>query len=108
MSPFKPLFLAGCTILGLATQPADALDPRAQRGLALARTNCTKCHAIGKVGDSPMREAPPFRTLHKRYPVEDLAEALAEGISTGHPSMPEWRFDPGQIGDLIEYLKTLE
>ena len=70
MSPFKPLFLAGCTILGLATQPADALDPRAQRGLALARTNCTKCHAIGKVGDSPMREAPPFRTLHKRYPLK--------------------------------------
>ena len=56
----------------------------------------------------PLREAPPFRTLHQRYPIEDLAELLAEGISTGHPTMPEWRFDPGQIGDLIAYLKTLE
>jgi cytochrome c len=46
--------------------------------------------------------------LHQRYPVDDLAESLAEGISTGHPTMPEWRFDPGQIGDLIAYLKTLE
>ena len=88
--------------------PACALDAREQRGFTLARTNCIKCHAIGKIGDSPMREAPPFRTLHERYPVEDLSESFAEGISTGHPSMPEWRFDPGQIGDLIAYLRTLE
>jgi hypothetical protein len=54
-----------------------------------------------------MAEAPPFRDLHKRYPVEELGESLAEGISTGHPSMPEWRLDPGEIGDLIAYLKTL-
>jgi cytochrome c len=40
--------------------------------------------------------APPFRTLHERYPVEDLVEPLAEGIVTGHPTMPEFRFDPGQ------------
>jgi len=49
-----------------------------------------------------------FRELHKRYPVEDLAESLAEGIVTGHPTMPEFRFDPAQIGDVIAYLKTLE
>ena len=42
------------------------------------------------------------------YPVESLEEALAEGISTGHPTMPEFRLDPGQIGDVIAYLKSLE
>ena len=52
--------------------------------------------------------APPFRSLHLRYPVETLAEAFAEGITTGHPSMPEFRLDPGQINDVISYLKTLE
>ena len=26
----------------------------------------------------------------------------------GHPTMPEFRLDPGQIGDVIAYLKTLE
>ena len=88
--------------------PAEALDAREQRGFTLTKADCAKCHAIGRVGESPLREAPPFRTLHRRYPVEDLAESLAEGISTGHPTMPEWRFDPGQIGDLIAYLKTLE
>jgi hypothetical protein len=40
--------------------------------------------------------------------VESLEEALAEGIVSGHPTMPEFRLDPGQIQDLISYLKTLE
>jgi hypothetical protein len=60
------------------------------------------------VGESPLRIAPPFRTLHQRYPVESLVEALSEGIVTGHPSMPEFRLDVAQIGDLIAYLHTLE
>jgi hypothetical protein len=52
--------------------------------------------------------APPFRELHKRYPVEDLEEALAEGISTRHPAMPEFRLEPSQIDDFIAFLKSLE
>jgi mono/diheme cytochrome c family protein len=63
---------------------------------------------VDRVSASPLRIAPPFRELHKRYPVESLEEALAEGIRTGHPSMPEFRLDPDQIGDVIAYLKSLE
>jgi cytochrome c len=43
-----------------------------------------------------------------RYPVERLEEALADGIVTGHPTMPELRLDPGQVGDVIAHLKSLE
>jgi mono/diheme cytochrome c family protein len=86
----------------------DVLSPQEQRGLTLVRTNCSRCHAIGRVGGSPLEIAPPFRTLHTRYPVEDLQEPLAEGIVTGHPTMPEFSFDPGQVGDIIAYLKSLE
>jgi mono/diheme cytochrome c family protein len=89
-----------------AAQPA--LEPAAQRGLTLARTHCARCHSIDRVTASPLAIAPPFRTLHQKYPVENLEEALAEGISTGHPTMPEFRFDPGQASDLIAFLKTLE
>ena len=88
--------------------PATAASPQQQRGKTFAINNCAKCHAIDKVSPSPLKIAPPFRTLHKRYPVETLAEALAEGIQTGHPTMPEFQLDPGQIGDLLAYLKTLE
>jgi uncharacterized protein (DUF433 family) len=55
-----------------------------------------------------MRAAVPLRDLHQRYAVDDLAEPLAEGIRTGHPSMAEYRLDPGQVADVIAYLKTLE
>ena len=87
---------------------AETLSPAAQRGLVFVQTHCARCHAIGNLGGSPIVEAPPFRTLHTKYPVESLAEALAEGIVTGHPSMPEFRLDPGQVQDVISYLKSLE
>jgi hypothetical protein len=60
------------------------------------------------VSPSPLKIAPPFRTLHERYPVETLEEALAEGIITGHPSMPQFSFEADQVGDFIAFLKTLE
>jgi cytochrome c len=87
---------------------AQPLEPAAQRGLTIARTYCARCHSIDRVTASPLAIAPPFRNLHKKYPVENLEEALAEGISTGHPTMPEFRFDPGQITDFIAFLKSLE
>jgi cytochrome c len=96
------------TLLTSSAMAQPALEPAAQRGLMIARTNCARCHSIDRVTASPLAIAPPFRTLHKKYPVENLEEALAEGISTGHPTMPEFRFDPGQVNDFIAYLKTLE
>jgi cytochrome c len=88
--------------------PALALSPAEQRGKAYASRHCARCHAIDRVTTSPLKAAPPFRTLHLRYPVETLAESLAEGISTGHPAMPTAELDPDQIHDLLSYLKTLE
>ena len=99
------------SVFALLTSSAAAqpgLEPAAQRGLTLARTHCARCHSIDRVTASPLVIAPPFRTLHKKYPVENLQEALAEGISTGHPTMPEFRFDPGQVNDIISFLKSLE
>jgi cytochrome c len=95
-------------LLLMLTTPALAMSPAEQRGKTYALTNCARCHSIDRVTPSPLRVAPPFRTLHLRYPVEDLGEALAEGIVTGHPTMPEFQLDPDQIHDLLSYLKTLE
>jgi mono/diheme cytochrome c family protein len=100
--------LAAQLLASPAAWSAEALTPAAQRGLVLVRTNCARCHAIYRIGPSPLKIAPPFRTLHERYPVEQLEEPLAEGIVTGHPTMPEFSFDPGQVGDVIAYLKSLE
>jgi hypothetical protein len=32
--------------------------------------------------------------LEARYPLEALEEALAEGIVTGHPDMPQFALEP--------------
>ena len=87
---------------------ALAASPAEQRGKTLALNNCARCHSIDRVSPSPLKIAPPFRTLHDRYPVENLAESLAEGIETGHQNMPVYRLDADQIHDLLAYLKTLE
>ena len=100
--------LAGFAIAIAGLTPALAASPAEQRGKTFALTNCARCHSIDRVTQSPLRIAPPFRTLHERYRIETLAEALAEGIVTGHPTMPEFQLDPDQINDLLAYLKTLE
>jgi cytochrome c len=104
VTPVAVILLCVC----LSAKGAEVLSPAAQRGRVLVTNNCARCHAIDKVSASPVHIAPPFRTLHEHYPVEDLEESLAEGIVTGHPMMPEFRFDPGEVNDIITYLKTLE
>jgi len=101
------ILVAALVCLASAAQ-AQGLQPPQQRGLTFVRVHCAQCHSIDKVSESPLRIAPPFRTLHQRYPIESLEEALGEGIVAGHPSMPEFRLDPGQVGDVIAFLKTLE
>ncbi|MFW6076275.1 MAG: c-type cytochrome [Hyphomicrobiales bacterium] len=98
-------------ILLLALAPAAWAEDRSARieaGHDIADRLCARCHAIGAEGDSPHEEAPPFRTFAERWPVEHLAEALAEGITVGHPDMPEFVLEPGEIDSFIAYLKSLE
>jgi cytochrome c553 len=101
------ILIAGLAI-ALSSGEALAASPSAQRGLVIARTYCARCHSIDKASESPLKIAPPFHTLHERYPLTDLEEPLGEGIVTGHPSMPEFRFEPDQIHDFIGFLKTLQ
>src|SRR5947209_8463906 len=90
--------------------PAAAQDNAAlqQRGRTLVTSHCSRCHAIGQTGDSPHREAPPFRTLATRYPVDSLAEALGEGLLTGHPDMPEFIFEVRDVSAILAYLQSIQ
>jgi mono/diheme cytochrome c family protein len=93
---------------GLLQVAAAATDGQVQRGKTFVGANCATCHAVGRIGESPLAVAPAFRELHTKYPVEDLGEALAEGITTGHPTMPQFELEPDQITDVLAYLKSLE
>ena len=94
---------------GLATAPALAAEKDlTDKGEVLVKENCSRCHAIGKEGNSPHPEAPPFRTLSSRYPIEDLSESLAEGIVSGHPDMPIFVFSAADVEAIIDYLNSIQ
>ena len=83
----------------------QVVDP--EHGRAIAERECARCHAILRTGQSPHLKAPPFRELPKRYPVEHLAESLVEGIVVGHGDMPEFIFEPDEVGALLAYIASL-
>ena len=100
---FIPILATGAMVCGDAlAQTSPTL-----RGEAIAQRLCARCHAIGRTGESPAGRAPAFRDLSKRYPIEHLAEALAEGIVTGHSGMPQFTFEPREIEALLSYLHSL-
>ncbi len=97
-------------LFGLALMMAGAAHAQgsAGRGGALVERNCAMCHSVGVRGQSPSADAPRFRDLSKRYPIEMLEEALAEGILTRHPAMPQFRFTVPEINDIIAYLNSIQ
>jgi mono/diheme cytochrome c family protein len=98
--------LAWSAILLCVSEFAFAEQSAAERrGLIFVREYCSQCHAIGKVGRSPVANAASFRALRLRYPVADLQRPLLEGI---HPAMPRFQLTPSQVMDVMAYLKTLE
>ena len=88
------------------TELASASSPDIRKGQAIAKRLCARCHDVGN-GESSLAAAPPFRTLPQKYPVENLAEALAEGIVTGHPDMPQFKFSPAEIDALLSFIDSL-
>jgi cytochrome c len=97
------ILLAAC-----ATPQDRAARAEEERGREIAATHCGSCHAIAAIGESPAPEAPPFRTLSRNYRVDTLEEALAEGISVGHPAMPQFQFAPDDVDALIAYLQSIQ
>jgi len=97
--------VAACGLPGAALAETSANTIRA--GNEIAQKFCGHCHAIGQEGKSAHPDAPPFRTIAAKGNVENLEEALGEGIIVGHPDMPQFQFKPGDVGALVAYLKSL-
>jgi cytochrome c len=107
-----------CRLLPLAlftlaiTMPALALAQAATaelgKGRVLVQERCGACHAVARGEISRHGAAPPFEEVVKRYPPEELAEALAEGIDVGHPDMPAFEFSEEEVLRIVAYLKSLE
>jgi cytochrome c len=97
-------------LAGPATaQTATDATPNAD-GRAIADRLCARCHAIEPGAASPVSQAPPLWRIGQRYPVENLAESLAEGIVTGHGpvQMPSFQLDSASIDALLAYLASVQ
>jgi cytochrome c len=95
-------------MLTIAAVSAQESTSALKRGADLLAANCARCHATGTTGSSPHPDAPAFRTLSQKYPIEGLGEALAEGLSVGHPDMPEFTFESEDVGAILSYLKSIQ
>lgn len=99
------LLIASCAGAG---RPARGDQATVDRGRAIAEANCGSCHTLSRSGESPRADAPPFRTLSQNYQVDDLEEALAEGISAGHPAMPQFQFSADDAHAIVVYLNSMQ
>lgn len=107
--PFLSLLarcLAAVALVAALAQPSYAQSDK--QGVTLLIRDCGRCHAVGLSGASPRADAPAFRTLSSRYRIEALEEALGEGIMSGHPDMPEFRYDADEVGAIIDYLNAIQ
>ena len=107
MMRLRPIPVSATAALLIVAGLATATSQDAKSGLAILEQNCMRCHAVGPEGRSPHAEAPMFSEIANRYEPELLAEALAEGIVTGHPDMPEFVYSSDEIEDIIAFLNTL-
>jgi len=108
MRSFQILLALAALIAALAVATAARAQSDTARGRLLVQRYCAGCHNVTRSGESPNRAAPPFRDLNQRYRIDDLGEALAEGILTGHPAMPEFQFPPKDVAAVLAYLKSIQ
>ncbi len=102
-------FLPAVSLFALVWLPvsAQAQDP-AETGRALLQQACASCHAIGKTGDSPRPGVPPFRGLSRSYDLDQFPRQLQAGIVSGHPDMPEFKFNEADAHAVGVYLRSIQ
>ncbi len=86
---------------------ADEMSPLAKRGAALAEQMCGSCHAVGRTDQSPHIGAPPFRNLDRRLDIDSFMQRLRDGLTSGHPDMPTFRFTRQDARAFLAYLRAI-
>jgi cytochrome c len=86
---------------------AFAQEP-AQRGRAVLEDHCATCHAVGKTGASPRPTAPAFRTLSRSFDLDEFPQKLQNGLASGHPDMPEFKFSEDDARAVTAYLRSIQ
>ena len=94
-------------LLGLPTALHGADPGELARGEALLREKCGRCHAVGAVGESPLKTAPPMRDIYARFAPRELQAELMEGMVSRHKAMPQIDFSEEDAHAILAYLRAL-
>ncbi len=77
-------------------------------GADIASARCGRCHATGTTGESPLPQAPAFRTLASRYRLDVLREEFQQGVHVGAAEMPKFDLSIADIDALSAYLASIQ
>jgi mono/diheme cytochrome c family protein len=99
--------IAGLLVTWSAASDAATTSELRSRGKAVLQENCSRCHAIGARGKSPLEGAPPMRTIYGRFGPRELQAELREGMVSRHRAMPQIEFSDEDTDAILAYLYAL-
>ncbi|MBI5264141.1 MAG: cytochrome c [Bradyrhizobium sp.] len=89
-----------------AAQAATTKELRS-RGKAILEEKCSRCHAVGTRDLSPLKGAPPMRTIYGRFAPKELRAEIQEGMVSRHREMPQIDFSDEDTDAIMAYLYAL-
>jgi cytochrome c len=95
-------------VIGVLVASAASAQEPAELGRTLLEDHCASCHVIGKTGDSPRENAPPFRTLSRSFDLDKIQGQLERGLTAGHPDVPEFKFGEDDARVVAAYLRSIQ
>ena len=88
---------------------AHARAEEQRNGKEMLQQLCARCHAVGRTGASPNRQAPPFRSFSETKLYDsDFLKRLQDGYSSIHPFMPTFRFNREDAEEVVNYMKSIQ
>lgn len=109
VAAFSVLLAGGCAGVTMTSVQARLGDHHGavERGEAVAKSQCSGCHAVEARGESPRLDAPPFPEVARRYQALRLDWELETISQVGHYAMPAKPLTKAQIHELDAYVRSL-
>jgi mono/diheme cytochrome c family protein len=104
----KAIGLISLSFLAVLVSSMCQAETPQQRGEDIANGLCSRCHAIGRTGNSPHAAAPRFRSLDSQTDLSKLAQRIRQGLLTGHEDMPMFRFDRDDADAMVAYIRSVQ
>jgi cytochrome c len=111
LSAFKTAIAVAAAFHLLAHPPGRAIAAGAAatglQGKSVLEKHCARCHAIERQGPSPLAQAPPFRDVYDKYPLEELEMRLTEGAVSHYRYMPQIDLTHEDVAAVMAYLASI-